>query len=110
MSGEKRRFCDFIGGPVNADCIVTATEQERELFINILCSWIKGVQAEQWEEKVQNFGSPKIERARDTKRQDGSLPEKWQECLYSPDGSRKKTVFYGLSIEALLNQPDMMKK
>jgi hypothetical protein len=99
-----------LSGPVNADCIVTATEQERELFINILCSWIKGVQAEQWEEKVQNFGSPKIERVRDTKRQDGSLPEKWQECLYSPDGSRKKTVFYGLSIEALLNQPDMMKK
>mgnify|MGYP006900179346 CR=1 FL=1 len=49
-----------LSGPVNADCIVTATEQERELFINILCSWIKGVQAEQWEEKVQNLDHQRL--------------------------------------------------
>lgn len=97
-------------GTINADCFVTATEQERELFINILCSGLKGVPTEQWEEKVQNFGSPKIERARSTKRQDSSLPEKWRECLYRPDGARKKTVFYSLSVEALLTQPDMMQK
>ena len=97
-------------GALNAEYIVTSTEQERELFINILCSGLKGVPTEQWGEKVQNFGSPKIDRASDTKRHDGSLPEKWQECLYSPDGSRKKTVFYSLSIGALFNQQDMMIK
>lgn len=97
-------------GPVNADCIVTANEQERELFLNILCSGIKGVPAERWETSVQNFGSPKIERAIRTKRQDERLPEAWNACLYGPDGMRKKTVFYNLSIEALLSQPDMMKK
>ena len=97
-------------GVLNADYIVTSTEQERELFINILCSGVPKVPEKQWEERVLNLGSSKIERAVLMKRHDELLPEQWRQRLYDTDGRRKPVIFYNLSVGAVLKQPNMLKK
>lgn len=47
-------------GTINADCFVTATEQERELFINILCSGLKGVPTEQGKRRYRTLDHQRL--------------------------------------------------
>ena len=42
----------------------------------------------------------RVERARSTKKTGQFSSRKMEECFYRPDGARKKTVFYSLSVEA----------
>ena len=53
-------------------------------------------------EKFIALGSPKLDKAINTKREDCEIPEEWEKLIRKPDGTRKKVIFYNTSIVALL--------
>lgn len=63
------------------------------------------------EQKFLPLGSPKIDKVLNTKAEIEDLPESWRRVILKPDGSRKKVIFYNISINPLLqNREQMIKK
>lgn len=54
------------------------------------------------EQKILGLGSPKIDKALNTKKEDLEIPEEWMKVIQKPDGSWKKIIFYNTGISALL--------
>lgn len=63
------------------------------------------------EEKFLPLGSPKFDKIWNTPCKIENLPENWRKVILRADGSRKKIIFYNLSIGAFLqNSEQMLKK
>lgn len=56
------------------------------------------------EEKFVALGSPKFDKVINSKRDDFTLPEKWENLINKPDGSRKKVVFYNTHMFAWIGE------
>jgi len=54
------------------------------------------------EEKFLALGSPKFDKAINSKPEDFTLPPEWQRLIMKPDGTKKKVFFYNTSIGAIL--------
>ncbi len=61
-------------------------------------------------EKFLPLGSPKFDKIWNTRCETEALPEGWRKVIFKPDGSRKKIIFYNLSIGAFLQNPEQMLK
>lgn len=61
-------------------------------------------------EKFLPLGSPKFDKIWNTPCEPENLPEHWRKSILKPDGSRKKIIFYNLSIGAFLQNPEQMLK
>lgn len=61
-------------------------------------------------EKFLPLGSPKFDKIWNTSCEMENLPENWRKNIQRPDGSRKKIIFYNLSIGAFLQHPEQMLK
>lgn len=63
------------------------------------------------EKKFLPLGSPKFDKIWNTACEMEDLSESWRKVILKPDGSRKKVIFYNLSINAFLQEPlQMLKK
>ena len=63
------------------------------------------------EQKFLPLGSPKFDKILNMKCELEELPEKWQNVIQKPDGSRKKIILYNLSISPFLeNREQTFKK
>lgn len=61
-------------------------------------------------EKFLSLGSPKFDKIWNTPHEMQDLPEGWRKTILKPNGSRKKIIFYNLSIGAFLQNPEQMLK
>lgn len=106
-----KHFC-FLPGIINADKVIVQSENMRKIYINSYLEEAKalGFPADRkaLEKKIFGTGSPKLEKVRNTRKEDIEIPDGWRRIMEKPDGSRKKVVFYNTGITALLQYGDMM--
>ncbi len=62
------------------------------------------------EKKFLPLGSPKFDKIWNTPCEPENLPVSWRKSILRPDGSRKKIIFYNLSIGTFLQNPEQMLK
>jgi len=55
------------------------------------------------EDKFVALGSPKFDKAINSKPEDFELPLEWQRLIMKPDGTKKKVFFYNTTIAAILD-------
>jgi CDP-glycerol glycerophosphotransferase (TagB/SpsB family) len=60
--------------------------------------------------KILGIGSPKLDKMKNTKKEDLEIPEEWLRVIEKSDGTWKKIVFYNTSINALLRHNGRMLK
>lgn len=97
-------------GVLYSDMIFVQSQNIKRLFVNVLERRVFDVGRYYWEKRIFGLGSPKLERVHSVKRNDTLLPERWKKIIYTEEGIRKKVVLYNISINALLNTPEMLDK
>lgn len=105
-------FCT-VPGVLYANKVVVQSERVRQTYIEELLKYEKkhncmGVFGKA-EEKIVALGSPKYDKVLSSKREDFEIPKEWKYMIEKPDGSRKKVVLYNTTIDAMLNQPNMIQ-
>lgn len=108
----------LLPGTMYAKKVIVATEEDKKAYIEKFEAWIKekgmvnGYEKymPDWREKFLVIGSPKYDKVLSTKRDDSKLPEKWRMKIYNENGDRKKVLFYNISITALLESDNVIKK
>ena len=102
-------FCT-LPGVLYADRTIVQSEDMRQIYVNVLTEFAKGTGADQayWEEKILGLGSPKIDKAVNTRKEDVEVPEEWLPVIEKADGSWKKIIFYNTGLTALLQNGEKM--
>lgn len=98
---EMRHFC-LLPGVVNADQVIVQSEDMRQVYINVLSEAFGEKSRAYWEKRVLGLGTPKLDKVLGISKEDLEIPEAWMNMIAKPDGSRKKIIFYNISIGALL--------
>lgn len=63
-----------------------------------------------WREKFLVMGSPKYDRVLTVKRNKEYLPEEWVDKIYKKDGTRKKVLFYNITLAGMMEKDNMLDK
>jgi len=105
----------FTSGVLYADRVVVQSGKIYERYCKVYTDVLKQNGLEQSflsaEEKFLPLGSPKFDKVMNVDCSIEKLPKEWQKVILKPDGSRKKIIFYNLSIEPLLrNREQVLKK
>ncbi|MDO4204083.1 MAG: hypothetical protein Q4D07_06290 [Selenomonadaceae bacterium] len=92
----------------NAHIVILQSEKMRERYVKALV----GIYGEQtrsvWEEKIKGWGSPKLDKVKNTKREDIEIPEAWERIIKKPDGSCKKVILYNTGLSTLLKEGEKL--
>ncbi|MCD8000815.1 MAG: hypothetical protein LUH21_26725 [Clostridiales bacterium] len=109
--GYAKQFC-LTPGVINADKVIVQSENMRRLYIKVLTEAMGNSEKVRayWEEKISGLGSPKLDKAARTRKEELRIPDKWLEIIQKPDGSWKKIVLYNTSIAALLEHGEKILK
>lgn len=102
-----RHFC-LAPAVLHAHKVIVQSENMRQAYINVLTESYGEHTKKYWQDKILGLGSPKLDKAAKTKREDVEIPPSWLPLIQKPDGSYKKVIFYNTSITALLNYEDKM--
>ena len=94
-------------GVLNADLTIVQSENMREAYLRLLEKYTNQNRG-YWEKRILGLGSPKIDKVLSTKREDIQLPEKWERVIKKADGTRKKVIFYNMSLSVLLKHKDKL--
>lgn len=105
-------FCT-VPGVIYADKVIVQSEDMRKIYINVMTEYFKdrpesGMNRKYWEDKILGLGSPKVDKALGTRKEDVEVPEEWMKVIRKADGSWKKIIFYNTSVSALLKQGEKM--
>lgn len=102
-------FCT-LPGVIYADKTIVQSEAMRQIYVNVLTEFTRETSADRacWEEKILGLGSPKIDKAVSTKKEDVEVPEEWLPVIEKTDGSFKKIIFYNTGLGALLQNGEKM--
>ncbi|MCH5186453.1 MAG: hypothetical protein J1F64_10095, partial [Oscillospiraceae bacterium] len=93
-------------GVLNAHKVIVQSENMRKIYINELIKYTGYDDKKYWKEKVLGLGSPKFDRAVNTKKEDMHIPDEWLKIIQKPDGSRRKIIFYNTSVGPFLQNSD----
>ena len=111
---EMKHFC-FLPGIINADKVIIQSEKMKQIYVNEYLKAAKknGLQGahidkKELEKKFLGVGSPKIDKVKNTKKENIEIPNGWLTIIEKPDKSWKKIVFYNTSIAALLENDEKM--
>ena len=88
-------------GVLNADEVYVQSENMRQIYIEVLVEETENKDREYWEKRIIAFGSPKLEKIKRSKKEDYTLPEKWQRII-----AGKKVILYNTSLSATLQNTD----
>lgn len=102
-----RHFC-LAPAVIHAHKVIVQSEDMRQAYINVLTESYGNHTKKIWQEKILGLGSPKLDKAAKTKREDVEIPPSWLPVIQKEDGSFKKIVFYNTSITALLQHEEKM--
>lgn len=99
----------FLPGIIYADKVIVQSEKMRQIYINEYIKQAKllgltgeHVDRQKLEEKILGLGSPKLDKVRNTSRENLEVPEKWLELIKKPDGTWKKIILYNVSVASML--------
>lgn len=98
----------ILPGVIHANKVVVQSENIRQIYINVLTKITGKAMRDYWENKIAGFGSPKVDRVLNSKKEELQIPEEWLNIIQKSDGSWKKIVLYNTSISALLQHSDKM--
>ena len=104
---SKQHYC-IIPGVLNADKVIVESEDVRKLYINALTKRAGASSRSQWEKKIFGLGSPKFDKAVNTKKEDLDIPDEWLKIIQKPDGSWKKIVFYNITVSTFLSDNEII--
>lgn len=106
-----KHFC-YLPGTIYADKVIVQSEDMRQIYINeyLKAAILTGesVTRAELEERILGLGSPKFDKAVNTKKENLEIPAEWLEIIEKPDGSWKKIIFYNTSIGAFLKGNEQM--
>lgn len=104
-----KEFC-LVPAALYAHRVLVESEQVREIYVGTLKEFEKENDCEgvfgDFEQKIQVYQSPKYDKVKITNREDVMLPREWEEKILCPDGSRKKVIFYNITIDGMLKHTD----
>lgn len=105
----------YTPGVLYADRVVVQSGKIYEKYCRVYTEFLRrnGVEKRyvSAEKKFLPLGSPKFDKIKNTFCEIEDLPENWRKKILKPDGSRKKIIFYNLSIEPFLqNSEQIMQK
>lgn len=101
------KFC-LTYGVVNADKVIVQSEAMRQIYIDILSGHTGEDTRKMWSEKILGLGSPKLDKALYTRREELEIPGEWLSIIRKADGSWKKIVFYSTSVASFLKHNEKM--
>jgi len=105
-----KHFC-LVPGVRNADKVIVQSEDMRQVYVEVLTETAGEKTRGYWEEKILGIGSPKVDKIRDTKKENLDVPKEWLKIIEKPDGRWKKVILYNTSVSALLKHGnDMLAK
>ena len=95
---------------IYADKVIVQYEDMRKIYVNVMTEYARNsrLTREYWEEKILGLGSPKVDKALSTERENVEIPGEWLRIIQKPDGSWKKIIFYNTGVSALLRQGEKM--
>lgn len=104
-----QHFCT-VPGVFNADKVIVQSESMRRVYINVLTDATSGLGKNRayWEKRIYGLGSPKMDKAVNTKRNKLQVPEEWMRIIQKPDGKLKNIILYNTGVDALIKQSDRM--
>ncbi len=93
-------------GVHNADLVIVQSENMAKIYIKVLTRILMKKSDKYDEETVKNFlqgcikgwGSPKVDKIKNTNKEDLSIPEEWLCHIKKKDGSSKKVILYNVGI------------
>lgn len=97
-------------GVINADLVILQSEAIRQAYINILTKYGGEESRPVWESRIVGTGSPKLEKVKETKKEDQEIPKEWLQLIQKEDGTWKKIVLYNTSVTAFLENDEQMVK
>lgn len=92
---------------VNSNLTIVQSENMREAYIRLLVKY-SNKDREYWGKRILGLGSPKVDKVLSTRREDIQLPENWRRVIEKPDGTRKKTILYNVSLTCLMEHKDIL--
>ena len=105
-------LANFAGtpGPIHSHHTILESEPVRQFYINCYKKIAKEQNATKYlgdlYEKFLSFGSPKYDKAINSKREDYTLPKSWNNIIYKPDGTRKKIVLFNTRWQAWIRSAE----
>jgi len=89
-------------GTACADETIVQSEAARQAYIKVLEQEDGVRDRTYWEKHILGLGSPKIEKVRNTGRDEAALPEEWRRIIRG-----KKVVLYNTSVTEVLHQTSL---
>lgn len=107
---DKIKHLCTTSGVFYADKVIVQSEDMKKVYVNVLAEVTGNTKKvrQYWEDKILGLGSPKVDKALNTKREDLSIPDEWLKVIQRPDGSFKKIIFYNTCIGPLLQSGNQM--
>ncbi len=102
---KMKHFCT-VPGVFHADRVVVQSEDMRKVYIDVLTEAVGNNSRKIWEDKIAGYGSPKYDKVLNAEKTELFIPEDWKNIMVRSDGSRKKVVFYNISVGTLLRHSD----
>lgn len=100
-------------GVINADKVIVQSEKMKRIYVEEYLKEARKnglggrhVDREYLEKKILGLGSPKIDKVRNTRKEDLDIPEAWLRVIRKPDGSWKKIILYNTAISGLLKHDE----
>ena len=105
-----KKMAHFVTTPgvINADKVIVQSENMRQAYIKVMVMVTGEHTKGYWEEKILGLGSPKMDKALSTHKENVEVPKEWLKVIEKPDGSWKKIIFYNTSVAALLEHNEKM--
>jgi len=106
-AGEEiqEHFC-ALPGTIYAHKVIVQSESIRQKYIKYFKEFEKKNNCRavfgKPEDKFVALGSPKFDKAINSKPKDFALPPEWQRLIMKPDGTKKRVFFYNTTIGAIL--------
>lgn len=100
-------FCT-VSAVVNSDLVVVQSEKMKQIYVNVLCELVGEDTRKYWADKIKGFGSPKYDKIIKTYVTSEDIPLEWKQVYNKPDGSRKKIILYNVSLNAMLENGELM--
>ncbi len=93
---------------LRAHKIIVQSEVVREIYVEEIYKWAQEngqpITKERLRQSILPLGSPKEDKARQSVRYTGELPEAWNKVIAKADGSRKPVIFYNTTITTVLEE------
>ena len=87
---------------VHADIVVLQSSRMRDIYIESLVNLYGENTRNIWTSKIKGWGSPKLEKVIQDKREKQEIPESWLKKIIKSDGSWKKIIMYGTGLNDML--------